>query len=62
MVSRTAATTAEDLLVIEQGTEVGGTWHWNRYPGAACDIESYSYLPYLHRMGVAPSKSFVNAV
>lgn len=31
--------------VYESGTDVGGTWYWNRYPGAACDVESvlYSY-------------------
>ena len=30
-------------LVIEAGTGVGGTWYWNRYPGARFDSESYSY-------------------
>ncbi len=29
--------------VFEQGTDVGGTWFWNRYPGARCDIESVDY-------------------
>jgi cyclohexanone monooxygenase len=29
--------------VIEAGPDVGGTWYWNRYPGARCDIESMSY-------------------
>jgi cation diffusion facilitator CzcD-associated flavoprotein CzcO len=29
--------------VFEQGTDVGGTWYWNRYPGARCDIESVDY-------------------
>jgi cyclohexanone monooxygenase len=29
--------------VIEAGSDVGGTWYWNRYPGARCDIESLSY-------------------
>lgn len=29
--------------VIEAGVGVGGTWYWNRYPGARCDVESYSY-------------------
>ncbi|MGD9934470.1 MAG: flavin-containing monooxygenase [Dehalococcoidia bacterium] len=29
--------------VIEAGTEVGGTWYWNRYPGARCDVESLDY-------------------
>ena len=27
----------------EAGTDVGGTWYWNRYPGARCDVESLSY-------------------
>ncbi|MDH4144365.1 MAG: NAD(P)/FAD-dependent oxidoreductase [Acidimicrobiia bacterium] len=32
-----------DVAVIEAGTDVGGTWYWNRYPGARCDSESYMY-------------------
>jgi cation diffusion facilitator CzcD-associated flavoprotein CzcO len=31
------------VRVFEAGGDVGGTWYWNRYPGARCDIESYSY-------------------
>lgn len=31
------------VLVIEAGSDVGGTWYWNRYPGARCDVESLSY-------------------
>jgi len=31
------------VCVCEAGGEVGGTWYWNRYPGARCDIESYNY-------------------
>ena len=30
-------------VVIEAGTEVGGTWYWNRYPGARCDVPSMEY-------------------
>jgi len=30
-------------VVFEQGTDVGGTWYWNRYPGARCDAESLAY-------------------
>src|SRR6185295_10292944 len=30
-------------LVLEAGSGVGGTWYWNRYPGARFDSESYSY-------------------
>ena len=29
--------------VFETGDDVGGTWYWNRYPGARCDIQSLSY-------------------
>ena len=32
-----------DVAVLEAGTDVGGTWYWNRYPGARCDSESYMY-------------------
>ena len=31
------------VRVLEAGTGVGGTWYWNRYPGARFDSESYSY-------------------
>ena len=30
----------ERVRMIEKGGDFGGTWYWNRYPGAACDIES----------------------
>jgi cation diffusion facilitator CzcD-associated flavoprotein CzcO len=30
-------------VVLERGSGVGGTWYWNRYPGARCDIESIDY-------------------
>jgi cyclohexanone monooxygenase len=29
--------------VLEAGSDVGGTWYWNRYPGARCDVESVQY-------------------
>jgi cyclohexanone monooxygenase len=32
-----------DVQVLEAGDGVGGTWHWNRYPGARCDVESAQY-------------------
>ncbi|MBK1787323.1 flavin-containing monooxygenase [Prauserella cavernicola] len=31
------------VLVLERGDDVGGTWYWNRYPGARCDVESVDY-------------------
>mgnify|MGYP003336616024 CR=1 FL=1 len=40
-------------IAIERADDVGGTWYWNRYPGARCDIESvdysYSFDPDLER-------------
>ena len=35
-----------NCLVIETGDDVGGTWYWNRYPGARCDTESHAYSYY----------------
>ena len=35
----------ESIRIVERGSDVGGTWYWNRYPGAACDVVSYDYLP-----------------
>jgi len=34
-----------DFRIVEKAGDFGGTWYWNRYPGAACDVESYVYLP-----------------
>ena len=33
----------DDFVIVEQNAGVGGTWHANRYPGAACDIPSLLY-------------------
>ena len=35
--------------VLEAGAGVGGTWYWNRYPGARCDSESHTYCYYFNR-------------
>lgn len=32
-----------DFVILEKGSDVGGVWHWNRYPGLRCDIPSYAY-------------------
>ena len=48
----------KDIRIIEKGGDFGGTWYWNRYPGAACDIESYVYLPLLEETGFMPAKRF----
>ena len=48
----------EDLRIIETGGDVGGTWYWNRYPGAMCDVESYIYLPLLEELGYMPKHKY----
>jgi len=47
-----------DLRIIEKAGDFGGTWYWNRYPGAACDMESYIYLPLLEEMDFIPKNKF----
>ena len=49
-----------DVRFCEKGGDVGGTWYWNRYPGIACDVEAYSYLPLLEEMGYVPSMKFAS--
>jgi cyclohexanone monooxygenase len=51
----------DDLKIIEKGGDFGGTWYWNRYPGAACDIESYIYLPLLEEVGYIPVEKYSRA-
>ncbi|MEM7020417.1 MAG: NAD(P)/FAD-dependent oxidoreductase, partial [Pseudomonadota bacterium] len=51
----------KDIRLIEKGGDFGGTWYWNRYPGAQCDIESYIYLPLLEELGYVPSEKYVRA-
>src|ERR1700759_5144291 len=51
----------QDIRMIEKGGDFGGTWYWNRYPGAACDIESYIYLPLLEEIGYMPVEKYSRA-
>ena len=50
----------KDVRFCEKGGDVGGTWYWNRYPGIACDVEAYSYLPMLEEMGYIPTMKFAS--
>lgn len=47
-----------DFLIIDQAGDFGGTWYWNRYPGAQCDVESYIYYPLLEETGYVPSSRY----
>ncbi|WP_374534049.1 flavin-containing monooxygenase [Phenylobacterium sp.] len=51
----------KDIRIIEKGGDFGGTWYWNRYPGAACDVESYVYLPLLEETGYMPVEKYTRA-
>src|SRR5260370_6330777 len=44
----------------EKGADVGGTWYWNRYPGIACDVQTYNYLPLLEEIGYVPPMKFAS--
>src|SRR5215467_14235071 len=48
----------KDVRIIEAGGDFGGTWYWNRYPGAQCDIESYCYLPLIEELGYVPKEKY----
>jgi cyclohexanone monooxygenase len=47
-----------NVRIIESGCDFGGTWYWNRYPGAQCDIESYCYLPLLEELNFIPKEKY----
>ena len=46
------------IRLIDAAGDVGGTWYWNRYPGAACDVQSYIYLPLLEELGAMPQHKY----
>ena len=48
----------ESIRVVENAGDFGGTWYWNRYPGAMCDVESYCYLPLLEELGYMPKHKY----
>ncbi len=51
----------ENFRIVEKAADFGGTWYWNRYPGAACDTESYIYLPLLEETGYMPVRKYARA-
>ena len=48
----------ESIRLIDKAADVGGTWYWNRYPGIACDVESYVYIPLLEELGYVPTEKY----
>jgi cation diffusion facilitator CzcD-associated flavoprotein CzcO len=48
----------DSIRIVERGADVGGTWYWNRYPGVACDVVAYDYLPLLDEMNYVPTRHY----
>jgi len=59
--ARLRQASVKDICVVEKGGDFGGTWYWNRYPGAQCDVESYIYLPLLEELGYMPKEKYSHA-
>ena len=51
----------KDVRIIEKGGDFGGTWYWNRYPGAQCDTASMVYVPLLEETGHRPTEKYAHA-
>ncbi len=51
----------EDVRIVEKGGDFGGTWYWNRYPGAQCDTASMIYMPLLEETGHMPTEKYAHA-
>lgn len=50
----------DDFLILDKAGDFGGTWYWNRYPGIACDVEAYIYMPLLEEMGYVPTERYAS--
>jgi len=50
-----------DVRIVEKGGGFGGTWYWNRYPGAQCDTSAMIYMPLLEETGHVPSERYARA-
>ena len=59
--ARLAQAGAGRIRRVGAGGGLGGTWYWNRYPGAACDVESYIYFPLLEETGYMPKERYSKA-
>ena len=49
-----------DVRIVEKGGDFGGTWYWNRYPGAQCDTHSFVYMPLLDETGHMPTEKYAH--
>ena len=51
----------KDVRIIDKAGDFGGTWYWNRYPGAQCDTASMVYMPLLEETGHMPTEKYAHA-
>jgi len=51
----------KNIRLMDKAGDFGGTWYWNRYPGAQCDIESYVYMPLLEELDYVPTEKYAYA-
>ena len=58
--ARLAEAGIRDFRIVEKGGDFGGTWYWNRYPGAQCDTASMVYMPLLEETGHRPSEKYAH--
>ena len=49
-----------DVRIDDKGGDFGGTWYWNRYPGAQCDTASMVYMPMLEETGHMPTEKYAH--
>ncbi len=59
--ARLAEQGISDYRIVEKGGDFGGTWYWNRYPGAMCDTASMIYMPLLEETGYMPREKYARA-
>ena len=50
-----------NVRIVDVAGDFGGTWYWNRYPGAQCDTASFVYMPLLEETGHMPSEKYARA-
>lgn len=58
--ARLAEAGISDFRIVEKGGDFGGTWYWNRYPGAQCDTASMIYIPLLEETGHVPTEKYAH--
>lgn len=58
--ARLAEAGIRDVRIIDKAGGFGGTWYWNRYPGAMCDTASMVYMPLLEETGYRPTEKYAH--